>query len=118
MDRIGQAACLPVRRQGDRVFPTFLYAITLDHDTTLSLRPLSDGLDAARLRGFTDLPDQAAFQLGLPAFEALVRPVSAQAQARSCRQFVLLIENDPQDAERYIARREAVERHFYVFRPQ
>ena len=117
MDRIGEAACLPVRREGDRVFPTFLYAITLDREATLSLRPLADGLDAARLRGFTDLPDQPAFQLGIPAFESLVRPVSAQAQARSCRHFVLLIENDPQDAQRYIARREAVERHFYVFRP-
>lgn len=117
MDRVGGAACLPVRHEGDRVFPTFLYAITLDRDDTVSLRPLADGLEAARLRGFTDLPDQPAFQLGIAAFDSLVRPVSAEAQARSCRHFVLLIENDPQDAQRYIARREAVERHFYVFRP-
>lgn len=116
-DHVGAAACLPVRREGDRVFPTFLYAITLDRDATLSLRPLAEGLQAARERGFTTMPEQAASRLDIAAFEALVRPVSEEARSRSCRHFVLLIENDPQDAGRYIARREAVERHFYVFRP-
>ncbi|WP_417483595.1 hypothetical protein [Maricaulis salignorans] len=117
MDRIGQAACLPVRHEGDRAFPTFLYAITLDRDASLSLRPLADGVEMARNRGFTEMPEQPASQLGIAAFETLVRPTSNEARARSCRHFVLLIENDPQDAGRYIARREAVERHFYVFRP-
>lgn len=117
MDSIDQPACLPVRHEGDRVFPTFLYAITLDRDVTLSLRPLAEGVEAARLRGFTDLPDEPAFALGILEFETLVRPASLEAENRSCRHFVLLIENDPQDAQRYIARREAVERHFYVFRP-
>ena len=117
MDRVGEAACLPVRHEGDRVFPTFLYAITLDRDATLSLRPLVDGMESARDHGFTAVPDQASFQLEIPAFESLVSSTSSEAQARSCRHYVLLIENDPQDAGRYIAGREAVERHFYVFRP-
>ncbi len=117
MDRVGEAACLPVRHEGNRVFPTFLYAITLDRGATLSLRPLAEGLEAARLLGFAELPAQPVLELGISEFESLMRPTSVEAQARSCRHFVLLIENDPQDAQRYIARREAVERHFYVFRP-
>lgn len=117
LDRVGAAACLPVRYEGHRAFPTYIYAITLDQDAGISLRALPDGLASARAAGYPTISGNSTGQLGIAEFESLVRPLSDEARNRSCRHFALLIENDPQDAGRYIAQREAIERHFYVFRP-
>jgi len=56
--------------------------------------------------------------LSVPAFERLASPISRAAAEAGCAQYVLLREGAAGGRDRYIAQRDAVERHFYVYRPQ
>jgi hypothetical protein len=111
-------ACLPVDREGGRFVPTYLYVATALPDGTLNLASLAGGLDASATLGFEQPTEIIRGNLTIPQFESIVSPVSDEARSRNCRHFVLLMENDPEDASRYIAQRDAVERHFYIYRPR
>ena len=111
-------ACLPVNRDNDRFIPTYLYVITLLPGGHVNLTSLAQGMTSSHALGFVEPVAIIREGMSVEAFESLVTPVSEEARSRDCRHFVLLMENDPADASRYIAQRDAVERHFYIYRPR
>ena len=115
-------ACLPVENRGGRMVPAYLFRAELSDAgiRVLSTEPVYSMPETVRSTG--DVP---ALGLSLPAgpmspaaFEAAMRPVSDVSRAAGCRHFVLLAEDEPGAADRYIAQRAAVERHFYLYRLQ
>ena len=120
---LGLPPCLPVVATGSPHggAPGYLYAITLGRAGITVSEPTGVHALSAEDRADPDFPTtlpQASSPLPIPVFEALVAPVSARAAAAGCAHYVLLSEDETSGWAGYIAQREAVERHFYVYRPR
>lgn|GEM_PF-2990217 len=120
---LGLPPCLPVepttRPRGGA--PGYLFDIRLSEAGIQLRAPEGPFALSDADRADPDFPAGLTYPaeaLSVPAFERLVGPVSRAAAGAGCAQYVLLREGAAGGRDRYIAQRDAVERHFYVYRPQ
>lgn len=111
--------CLPVRGTGGRRVPAYLFmAYVADAGITpVRLQPAAPAAgwaEAAAALPYVAAPP--ARPLTAAEFAAQSRPLFEASEAAGCRHFVMLVEDDPRDAGAYIANRQAVEDHFYIYR--
>lgn len=119
---LGLAPCLPVVSTGSANggAPGYLLDLTLS----------AEGIGVAEPRGVyawstedrldPDFPTALQLPgrtLSSAEFDAFAAPISQQARRANCAHYVLLREGEGGGRASYIGQRNAVERHFYIYRP-
>ena len=106
-------ACLPVRQVGGHRVPTYLFVAVFSARGITAIAPGNDDAQAASIRNQLPYIGQT---VDADRFVAESRTLFAQSQGQGCRHYVMLLDNEAGEVSSYIAQRQAVEDHFYIYR--
>ena len=106
-------ACLPVRQVGGHRVPTYLFVAVFSARGITAIAPGNDDAQAASIRNQLPYIGQT---VDADRFVEESRALFAQSQGQGCRHYVMLLDNEAGEVSSYIAQRQAVEDHFYIYR--